>query len=199
MPDKERDAMSDEPLIYYPTRRPSVDYVTQPPCELDEGHLAEIHLTRLRMEWFGAPPICFLPECRRAGQCCGDPQKGRYYLPPCFGHYREEVRFMIFAPGGMADVLEEAGLATEADEAEDDDSEPLPEHLPKDTLTVLELYYGPGAKKYERLRRSPQVLGPGGWEIDPEGFDRYIEAGDWRHPEGVCYRPPMRYRNRLID
>ena len=63
---------------------------------------------------------------------------------------------------------------------------------------MLELFYGPDPK-YERLRRSPHVRGPGGWEIDPEGFARYIEAGDWRNPEGVCYRPPIRYGNRLVD
>jgi len=28
---------------------------------------------------------------------------------------------------------------------------------------------------------------------------RYIEAGDWRNPERVCYRPPVRYGNRLVD
>ncbi len=66
-------------------------------------------------------------------------------------------------------------------------------------MTLLELFYGPGPKKYERLRRSPRVPGPPGWEIDREDFARYIEAGDWRNPERVCYRPPVRYGNRLID
>jgi hypothetical protein len=46
-------------------------------------------------------------------------------------------------------------------------------------MTVLDLCYGPGPEKHKRLRRSPHVPGPGGWEIDPEGFARYIEAGDW--------------------
>ena len=59
---------------------------------------------------------------------------------------------------------------------------------------MLELFYGPDPK-YERLRRSPHVRGPGGWEVDPEDFARYIEAGDWRNPERVCYRPPIRYGN----
>ena len=67
-------------------------------------------MTRLQMEWFGAPPICFLPECRRAGQCRGNPHKGRFHLPPCFGHYREEYRFLMFAPGRLVeDVMKEAG------------------------------------------------------------------------------------------
>jgi hypothetical protein len=191
--------MSEPALIYHPTRRPSIDYTRQQPGEFNERHLREIQLTRLQMEWFGAPPICFLPECRRAGQCRGNPQNGRFYRPPCFGHYREEFRFMIFGPGGLLEVLKEAGLPTDAGEAESEESEPLPEHLPRSTRTVLELFYGPGAKKYERLRRSPHVRGPGGWEIDPEGFARYIEAGDWRNPEGVCYPPPIRYGNRLVD
>jgi hypothetical protein len=193
--------MSDEPLIYHPLRRPSIEYTTQPPPpEFTEGQLAEIHMMRLRMEWFGAPPICFLPECRRAGQCRGDPRKGRFYLPPCFGHYRQEYRFLMFGPGGLKHVLKEVGLPIEAgDGNESKASKPLPEHLPKSVMTVLDWFYGPGPKKYERLRRSPRVRGPFGWERDPEGFARYIEAGDWRNPEGVGYRPPVRYGNRLID
>src|SRR4051812_18098489 len=114
MPEKEQDAMSEEPLIYHPSRRPSIHYTRQPPGEFGERQLREIHATRLRMEWFGAPPICFLPECRRANQCRGNPHKGRFYLPPCFGHYREEYRFLVLARGGVLDLLEEAGLAAEA-------------------------------------------------------------------------------------
>jgi hypothetical protein len=103
----------------------------------------------------------------------------------------------MFAPGGLRDVLKEAGLLADAGEAYGTDAEPLPEHLAKG-VTVLELFYGPNPK-YERLRRSPHVRGPGGWEVDPEDFARYIEAGDWRNPERVCYRPPVRYGNTLVD
>ena len=105
----------------------------------------------------------------------------------------------MLAPGGVRDLMKEAGLLADAGEADGDDTEPLPEHLAKGVVTVLELFYGPGPKKYERLRRSPRVRGPGSWEIDPEDFARYIDAGDWRNPEGVCYRPPIRYGNRLVD
>ena len=189
--------MSEPPLKYYPTRRPSIHYTRQQPGEYTERQLVEIHITRLQMEWFGAPPICFLPECRRAGQCRGNPHKGRFHLSPCFGHYREEYRFLMFAPGGLEDLMKEAGLPADAGEAYGADAEPLPEHLAKG-VTVLELFYGP-KPKYERLRRSPQVLGPFGWERNPEEFARYIETGDWRHPERVCYRPPIRYGNVLVD
>ena len=71
---------------------PSIHYTTQKPATFNEQHLAQIQITRLQI---GAPPICFLPECRRAGRCRGNPQKGRFYLPPCFGHYRQEFRFML--------------------------------------------------------------------------------------------------------
>jgi hypothetical protein len=83
---------------------PSIHYTTQKPATFNERHLAQIQVTRLQMEWFGAPPICFVPECRRAGRCRGNPQKGRFYLPPCFGHYRQEFRFMLSAPGGIKDL-----------------------------------------------------------------------------------------------
>jgi hypothetical protein len=59
--------MSEPPLKYYPTRKPSIHYTRQQPGEYTERQLVEIHNVRLQMEWFGAPPICFLPECRRAG------------------------------------------------------------------------------------------------------------------------------------
>ena len=146
------------------------------------------------MEWFGAPPICFLPECRRAGQCRGNPQKGRFHLPPCFGHYREEYRFMIFAPGGCGGCMKEAGLPADAGEAERRRCGAAPRALAKGARRCSSCSTA-RIRKYERLRRSPHVRGPGGWEIDPEGFARYIEAGDWRNPEGVCYRPPIRYGN----
>src|SRR4051812_14833339 len=129
--------MSEPALIYHPSRRPSIDYTTQEPAEFSEQDLREIQITRLQMKWFGAPPICFLPECRRSGQCRGDPQKGRFYLPPCFGHYREEHRFMVLAPGGVQDLLEEAGLSADAGAADGDEAEPLPEHLAKGFVTML--------------------------------------------------------------
>jgi hypothetical protein len=38
--------MSEQPLIYYPIRRPSIHYATQEPGEFNERHLAEIQTAR---------------------------------------------------------------------------------------------------------------------------------------------------------
>ncbi len=56
-------------------------------------------------------------------------------------------------------------------------------------MTLLELIYGPDPAALERRKRPKGVKDPGPWECDPEGFTRYMEAGDWRNPQGVA-RPP---------
>jgi hypothetical protein len=53
---------------------------------------------------------------------------------------------------------------------------------------VIAAVYGDAAPILERLRRSPHVPGPGSWEIDPVAFIDYIIEGDWRHPNGLCWR-----------
>ena len=189
--------MSEPPLKYYPTRRPSIHYTRQQPGEYSERQLVEIHMTRLQMEWFGAPPICFLPECRRAGQCRGNPHKGRFHLPPCFGHYREEYRFLMFAPGGLEDVMKEAGSRPTPARRTAPMRNRSPSTWPK--ASRCSSCSTARIRNTSACARSPHVRGPGGWKVDPEDFARYIEAGDWRNPERVCYRPPIRYGNVLVD
>ena len=73
-------------------RPPSIFYAQQKPRTFDARHRGVVAGVRNHQDWFGFAPICFIPACRRAGRCCGDAQKGRFYLPPCVGHYHEEAR-----------------------------------------------------------------------------------------------------------
>jgi hypothetical protein len=84
-------------------RPPSIFYAQQKPWTFDARHRGVVAIVRNHQDWFGFAPICFIPACRRAGRCCGDAQKGRFYLPPCLGHYWEEGRYLSFSPGGLRD------------------------------------------------------------------------------------------------
>ena len=144
---------------------------------------------RLAAEWLGMPLICPGRDCRRARRCLGQPSRATYGMPPCMKHYREEIRFLLFGPDEvMRRELERREAGGEAWE---------PTAFPY--ATVIERLYGNDPATLERLRRPKGVRGPGGWQNDPEGFYRYIEAGDWRDPHDVARRPPVSYYGRIVE
>ena len=126
---------------------PSIFYTRQRQRPFNERHLKDIEGTRQMMDWFGAAPICFEPRCRRAGRCAGDPRQGRFFMPPCFGHYREELRFFVAAVLHCPEFAEQVH--------------------PKRGRTVIAAAYGEAAPILERLRRSPHVPGPGAGSATP--------------------------------
>ena len=63
---------------------------------------------------------------------------------------------------------------------------------------MLELFYGP-IRNTSACAARPTCAGRAAGRSIPRDFARYIEAGDWRNPERVCYRPPIRYGNVLVD
>jgi hypothetical protein len=64
---------------------------------------------------------------------------------------------------------------------------------------LLQVLYGDDPESLRRLRRPTGVEGPGSWVEDPARFARYMEAGDWRDPEGVARRPPVSYYGRIVE
>ena len=181
-------------------RPPSIFYTRQKRRSFDAAHLERIERYREFADMFGLAPICFVRSCRRAGRCAGDPQQGRFYLPPCFGHYREEIRFLASRLGGIEDPLLATGRLPRHDAepapaaSETQKNEPLPHGS-----TVLGALYGTAPETLKRLRRPAHVPGPGGWERDPEGFFASMAKGDWRNPEKVCARPPVKMGDRWVD
>ena len=186
-------------------RPPSIFYAQQKPRTFDARHRGVVAIARNHQDWFGFAPICFIPACRRAGRCCGDAQKGRFYLPPCVGHYHEEARYLSLSPGGVRDQHQavEAELAAEG-------RPPRQPLRPEDwappagqwrwwSVTVLEALYGTSPAALARLRRPPTVRGPGPWERDPDAFGRYMAEGDWRNPAGVCRREPVLIGGRWVE
>lgn len=183
-------------------RPPSIHYTRQQPARFDERHLERIARYRRLQDWFGAAPICFVARCRRTGRCSGDPQKGRFYLPPCVGHYREEFRFLVLAPGGVRARMIAAGRWPRPSGAAAPDEAPgsAPAAAPPQALpTVIGWFYGTDAQVLRRLRRAAHMRSPGGWETDPEGFARYMAEGDWRNPEQVCRREPAPMHGRWVE
>ena len=178
----------------------SIIYTRQKPRVFDAAHLRRIAEHRELADVVGLAPICFVAACRRAGRCAGDPQKGRFYLPPCFGHYREEIRFLMAAPGGIKDQLAASGRVPGARPEPEPAASEAEEKAPgRPGETLLGWLYGTAPETLKRLRRPAHVPGPGEWERDPEGFAFYMGQGDWRNPEKVCHRPPVKMGNRWVD
>ena len=114
----------------------------------------------------GLAPICPEPACARARRCVGPPNR---VMPLCWTHYLEEIRF-FYLP-----ALKEAKARFEGPEGWPDP--PRPPKRP--SLTLLEALYGPDLS---RLRRPKGAPGSDCHERNPEGFARYLAAGDWREP-----------------
>ena len=51
---------------------------------------------------------------------------------------------------------------------------------PDRPLTVIEALYGPDLSRLRRPKNAPEATHA--WEIDPQAFDHYMVAGDWREP-----------------
>jgi hypothetical protein len=117
-------------------------------------------------EAIGLPLICPERACARAGRCVGPPSA---VAPPCWAHYREVMRFFVLP----ALKEQEASLAEGGEPPEG------PSARPAGAATVLEAIYGPDLG---RLRRPKGAPASDCHECDPEGFARYMAAGDWREP-----------------
>jgi hypothetical protein len=154
--------------------------------EVDQHYAEQQQALRELFEWIGLPLICFNRSCRRSRLCTQEPS-GESFGLPCLAHYREEVRFILHGPDELAKNLLNSGLLRE-------ECEPI--RPPKKTL--IEVLYGNDPDSLRRLRRPKGVKGPGCWVEDPAGFARYMEAGDWRNPEGVARRPPVSYYGRIV-
>ena len=151
-------------------------------------------------EWLGLPLICCEPGCRRARRCRGDVKDGKFGLLPCFWHYREEMRFLLFSPGAVMQLWKEIA-PQDRGSADPDAPEPALEYIPPDTSqpTLLEMIFGSDAAAFARLRRPKHGKRPGSWERDPEAFERYFMSGDWRDPGDVCRREPVRMGGRWVE
>jgi hypothetical protein len=126
------------------------------------------------------------------------PDSRTYGEQPCFWHYRPEMRFLLYSPGGFLALLDEQPQHgdTEAGQRAVPEGRKRRGHEPP---TLLELLFGSSRAALARLTRPRDTPPPGDWVRDPEEFERYFMAGDWRKPEGVCYRPPVRYGERWVD
>jgi hypothetical protein len=113
----------------------------------------------------GFPLICPEPACGRARRCAGQ-SRG---LPPCWELYREEARYFL-------NTLMRLHAHIEATGERPDPAAPKPDR----PLTLIEALYGPDLSRLRRPKDAPEAMhGP---ESDPDAFDRYILAGDWREP-----------------
>jgi hypothetical protein len=65
--------------------------------------------------------------------------------------------------------------------------------------TLIELLYGGYPGWLDRLRRPKGVRGPGTWQNDPEGFERYMDEGDWRNPGRLARPEPVNYYGRWVE
>jgi hypothetical protein len=129
-------------------------------AEMDRRQAEEQEACRELCEWVGLPLICPERGCRRAGRCAGPASAATFGMPPCFMHYREEVRFLLIGPENLAAELESLGLVSDEPVAREDGK------------SLIEFVYGRDAAALERLRRLKGVMGPQGWECDPEAFTR---------------------------
>lgn len=169
---------------------------------------ARLALFRRLFEEIGFPLLCHERACARSRRCRSDREGDPRVMPPCFVRYRDELRFLLDNPLGLANQrrLAEGGEAALPPEGLFDRMEPGPgftawiarlaaadPHAP----TLLESLYGTDPGALARLRREPGRRGPADWEYDPEGFAAYMASGDWRRPPS--FRPrPVRVAGRLI-
>jgi hypothetical protein len=156
-------------------------------ADMDQRRAEEEDAWRELSEWPGLPLICPAGSCRRAGRCAGRPSAKTHGLQPCLKHYREEVRFPLYGPDGLTEQLAERGPVADAASA------------PRRGLTLIEAIYGTGREALNRLRRPKGVRGPGAWSNDPEGFARYMAAGDWRNPGNLARPAPVNYYGRWVE
>lgn len=135
---------------------------------------AEIMDTFRRMgDRIGLFHICTERACRRAKRCIEKPRDG---LHPCWAHYRAETRYLV---RGMKTLVEKRDAERAASGAR-------PPPAPKNPITLLEALYGPDLSRLRRPKDAPAATHA--WESDPQSFDRYMLAGDWREP----FRAPSR-------
>jgi hypothetical protein len=126
---------------------------------------------RRAVSGIGLPLICPEPACGRARRCAAPSRS----LPPCWELYREEARYIMFTLRRLWEHIEATGERP-------DPAAPKPER----PLTLLEAVFGPDLSRLRRRKGAPEATH--GAESDPEAFDRYFMAGDWREP----FRPPPR-------
>jgi len=147
-------------------------------AEMERRQAEEQETVRELCEWAGLPLICPERGCRRARRCAGPASAATYGAPPRSIHNREEMRVLLIGPENLAGELESLGLVSDEPVAREDGQ-----------MSLIEFVYGQDPATLERLRRPKGVMGPQGWECDPEAFTRYMEGGDWRNP-GPLTRPP---------
>src|SRR5688500_14721679 len=70
-------------------------------AEHERRRLRESEAGRRLWEIIGLPLICRETECRRARRCLGGQESRGYGVQPCFSLYREEMRFLLYSPGGI--------------------------------------------------------------------------------------------------
>ena len=126
---------------------------------------------RRTLSGIGLPLICPERACGRARRCAAPSRS----LPPCWEFYREEARYMIKTMMRLKEHIEATG-------ARPDPAAPMPDR----PLTILEAMFGSDLSRLRRPKSAPE--GMHGAESDPDAFDRYIMAGDWREP----FRAPSR-------
>jgi hypothetical protein len=168
--------------------------------ESERRRAEETEALRGFYERMGLPLICHDRACRRARRCRGDVKDGKLGALPCFWHYREEMRFLLFSPGALMQLWEEV-VPQAPGSADPDAPEPTVGYIPSDPNkpTLLELIFGSDAKALAKLRRPKHGKRPGSWERDPEAFERYFMSGDWRDPGDVCRREPVLMGGRWVE
>ena len=212
----------------------------QAQAEIERRQREDCETCRIICDHVGLYLICPEGECRRAGHCAGPPSAKGFGNPFCFGHYREELRFLLASPylidtilewadrpfddpamdylekpggrawvervvtGGLMRTARAQGVSLDAvaDIAlgEEGRAEEYFRHVKApEPRTLIEMIYGEDAPVLARLRRPRGVRGPGGWEIDPDGFAAYMAEGDWREPGRVGRPAPVCYYGRWVE